>query len=88
MDTIMQLGTTRASMFWQALPPSCDTSKADLIVPCHNRMGSILYRKKATRCNNGDEILPYMLRLIFLKNKIKFYGPSLCIFLFYFFETQ
>jgi hypothetical protein len=38
-----------------------------MTVPHHNRVGSILCLKKqkATRCNSGDEILPYMLRLIF-----------------------
>jgi hypothetical protein len=39
-----------------------------MTVPHHNRVGSILdLKQKATRCNNGDEILPYMLRLIFGK---------------------
>jgi hypothetical protein len=39
-----------------------------MTVPHHNWVGSILYLKKkqkATRCNSGDKILPYMLRLIF-----------------------
>jgi hypothetical protein len=42
-------------------------------------------KPKATRCNSGDKILSYMLRLIFGK---KIYGPPLCVFFFFFFETS
>jgi hypothetical protein len=58
-----------------------------MTVPHHNRVGSILRfeKPKATRCNSGDQILPYMLRLIFGK---KFYGPPLCVFLFDFLKLQ
>jgi hypothetical protein len=59
-----------------------------MTVPHHNQVGSVLdLKQKATRCNNGDEILPYMLRLIFGKkimnrSYVYFY---LFIYLFYFF---
>jgi hypothetical protein len=43
-------------------------------------------KQKATRCNSGTEILPYMLRLIFEKKF--FYGPSSCIFFFIFLKLN
>jgi hypothetical protein len=41
-------------------------------------------KPKATRCNSGDQILPYMLRLIFGK---KFMDRPY-VYFFYFFETS
>jgi hypothetical protein len=57
-----------------------------MTVPHHNQVGSILFLKKqkATRCNSGDEILPYMLRLIFEKKIMD--RPYVYFFLFS--ETQ
>jgi hypothetical protein len=54
-------------------------------VSCHNQMGSILYcKKKATRCNGGNEILSYMLRLIFEN----FFMDRPYVYFFLFSETQ
>jgi hypothetical protein len=39
-------------------------------------------KPKATRCNSGDQILPYMLRLIFGKTFMD--RPYVYIFLFFF----
>jgi hypothetical protein len=43
-------------------------------------------KPKATRCNSGDKILSYMLRLIF--GKIFMDRPYVYIFFFFFFETS
>jgi hypothetical protein len=40
-------------------------------------------KQKATRCNSGDKILSYMLRLIF--GKFFMDRPYVCIFFFFFF---
>jgi hypothetical protein len=57
-----------------------------MTVLCHNRMGSILYcKKKAMRCNGGDEILPYMLRLIF---EFFFMDRPYVYFYFYFLKLK
>jgi hypothetical protein len=55
-----------------------------MTVPHYNRVGSILYLKKqkATRCNSGDQILPYMLRLIFGKKK---FMDRLYVYIYIFF---
>jgi hypothetical protein len=62
-----------------------------MTVPHHNRVGSILCfekKQKATRCNSGDEILPYMLRLIFEKKIMDRPYVYFFFFFFLFFETQ
>ena len=72
-------------MFWQALPPSCDTSRADMTVPCHNRMGSILYRKNKRQ---RDAIVGMKSYPICSSWFLNFFLWTVHIYIFYFLKLN
>ena len=69
MDTIMQLGTTQGIHVWASSTTKlqCFQSRNDGSASQPGGVDPIFEKQKATRCNSGDKILPYMLRLIFEK---------------------
>jgi hypothetical protein len=84
MDTIMQPGTTSGIHVLVSSTTQLRHfySRYDGSVAQPDGIDPISEKQEATRCNSGDEILPYMLRLIFGKKIMD--RPYVYFFLFFF----